>query len=110
MAQRAQYKPDRKGIARLLRSPEVQKAVRLRAEQAAVLARMRLPKETGELSGSVRVEPIQVVMRGGKRDGWQVVVDAPYAAPVEFGTREGRRGAHVLGSVADTLRPKRRRV
>ena len=98
-------------MARFLRSPALAKAIKARAEQGAALARLRLPTATGALRASVHVEETEVIVGGARRVAAVIVADAPHAAAVEFGTRASRgRGQHVLGSVADTLSPRRRRI
>lgn len=110
MAKGPTYKPDKRGIAKLLRSPGLRRAITVTAEQGAAIARVRLPKETGLLASSVRVEQTEVTVAGTPRVAAVIVVDAPYAAAYEFGTRRsGNRGQHVIASIADTLSGGRRR-
>ena len=52
------------------------------AREVADRARGNLPRRTGQLAGSVRVDPTT--------DGASLVVGAPYAAWIEYGGSRGR--------------------
>lgn len=82
------YEPDHRGAKRLLRTSEMARAVLAAAEVGADAARAAVPRQTGALAASIRVE------YAGDSGGWRndrveawIVADTDYAAAVHFGTR-----------------------
>jgi hypothetical protein len=109
------YAPDRKGLAKFLRSKGLARAIHRQAEVAARIAAARMPRETGELASSVHVEDTEITSGGSTRVASIVVADAPYAQAIEFGARDGDRrgrvrGRHVMGAVAEAMSPRKRRI
>ncbi|QRY61473.1 hypothetical protein JVX90_13735 [Gordonia sp. PDNC005] len=93
------YTSDRSGMARLLASNGLRYFAQQSADTAAIMIAARLPRQTGELVGSVTARTV----RG--RDGrWigEAEADAPHAAAVEFGNRASK-ARHVLRDVAREL-------
>ena len=86
------YKPDRAGIARLLREErELGAALRIQAEKGAAAARAVAPRQSGDYVRSIRVEDAGTTSRGRStaRQTVDIVAEIAYAADVEF-----RRGSN----------------
>ena len=67
---------------KIKREPELRRALREAAEQAAQVARQRAPVASGRLRDSIGVEETE--------EGFRVVADVDYAAFQEFGTERNR--------------------
>lgn len=87
----ARYRPNRRGIGRMLKGPEMVKLVTDAAEHGAQAARAAAPDQTpyGEgLVASIHAE-FRTTKGGNRKDRAEarVVADAPYAAAVQFGNK-----------------------
>lgn len=95
---RAKFRASYKGIGEILRSPQMQREMKTRAERVQAKAEALAPVETGDYAGSFRVE---VELRAGKtrRAVAKVINDSPHATYVEWGTSRTPR-YRVMGRAA----------
>ena len=123
-----EVKLDGAGVAALMVSQPMRAAMLAAGQEVAAEARRRMPRRTGALAASVRVEPAVAVVatrKGGpsSRASGRVIAEAPHAAAAEFGHLGAQvrghagfqlvvPGAHTLGRMAATkaaraARPRR---
>lgn len=100
MASRARFRANYKGIGKMLTSPQMQQAMRTRAEQVQRRAESLAPRETGEYGASFRVE-VDVREGAKPRARARVINDSPAAPYVEWGTSRTPR-YRVMGRAAGT--------
>lgn len=112
MAVNVKFKPNRRGIAEIGRSKEMQAMLAGKAELVKARAEVIAPVETGRYKGLTdKYGPggfrVLVGVRGGKAYA-KVRNSTPYAAYLEFGTRKVRRqrilGRALLAASGDGVR------
>lgn len=97
-----------RGIRAILLSSEMRELMENRGATAQAIYRSIVAKRTHTLEESARFE----VFRGGgsRRDRWaaRLIVDAPYAASHEYGTKTNNhlRAAHDLNQVLNSMRSR----
>lgn len=104
---RAQFRPNNKGIGLILRSAKMKREMEVRARLIEAHAKEVAPRDTGEYLESFKVEsgtensPIKL----GRGDrAWAVVKNtSPHAAAVEFGNKHVGDGQRILGQAADKV-------
>lgn len=99
MANSIRYKPNHRGVAALLVSPEMMSLATRGAEEGMQYAISISPHATGEYAGSFRVESGKVVKAGGnQRACAELHNDSDHALEVEF-----TNGDRVLGRTVDFI-------
>jgi hypothetical protein len=98
MGKNVTYKPDFKGVARILKDPAMQRACVSAATKGQGFAQSISPVESGEYRRSFRVVPLSVAGRRGDRAGAKLVNVSGHAAAVEW-----RLGLRVLGRTVDYI-------
>lgn len=103
MAPRARYRPDYKGLGRMLTSQQMQQEMAQRTEQMKGICEGDAPRDSGSYGSSFSVE---TGIRAGRkpRAESKLINDDPAAAYVEWGTSR-TPAARVMGraaGVADT--------
>lgn len=95
---RAEFRADYKGIGLILKSPQMMREMKARAERVQARAVSLSPHQTGNYVASFRVE---TSVRVGKttRAIAKVINDSPHATFVEWGTSRTPRH-RVLGRAA----------
>ena len=94
------YQPDRKGIAELLKSRELQGAAVHAAERGAQWVRARAPRDSGRYAAGIRVT--RSMSPRGDRVAAYLEATAPHSAAVEWGNRRSK-GRHLLRSAIDVI-------
>lgn len=90
------YRPDREGMADLMRSPEIAGHVERVAKEGARVAEQIAPVESGTYAAGFEVESGHEVIAGERRAASRIVNRVPYAAAVENADRVLRRVADVI--------------
>ena len=102
----AEFREDRAGIARMLRSPEMQRAMHRRTTRGLAFARFISPFVTGRY---VRAFRIVTGVRAGLawsrliNDAHDPVTGYPYCEAIEYGTRF-MKAQRILGRTVDVIR------
>lgn len=106
----ATYKPSRKGMGEIMRSPRVRGLMELKAREAAGIAQNLAPDAPPLTEGYVDNFEVHAGTRkiaGTRRAVADLVNTSAYAAAVEWGwfAKEGvgHAGYHVLGQTADVI-------
>jgi hypothetical protein len=97
------FNPDFRGLGELLRSQEMQTAMRATASKIAEAARATAPVDSGEYRDSFEVSS-GVRESPSRRAYGRVINETPYAASVEFGNSQGSPAQHVLGRSIDAAK------
>jgi HK97 gp10 family phage protein len=80
------FRPNRKGIGQMLRSPQMEAAMRARAQRIKEKAQADAPVDSGTYAASFEVDSTREGGVHGDRAEARVINTAPHAVAVEFGT------------------------
>ncbi|AXB41297.1 MULTISPECIES: hypothetical protein [Amycolatopsis] len=98
-----EFVPDHKGLAALLRGPEVHDLIMDRARGGAEFAQRIAPRQTGEYAAGIRAEDGGLGGRRHDRPVGLIVATAPHSAAVEWGNDHQTHPHHVLGRTLDIV-------
>ncbi|MGQ0774550.1 MAG: HK97 gp10 family phage protein [Pseudonocardiales bacterium] len=88
------YDPSHAGLAKLLTSPEMRRAMFQAAAHGADAARRVAPRRTGRYRRSIRLDGGGIGGRKHDRIEVHIVADVEYAAVLEFGSLDGSVKPH----------------
>lgn len=98
-----EFVPDHRGLAELLRGPEVYDLVMDRARGGAQFAQSIAPRRTGEYAAGIQAEDGGLGGRRRDRPVGLIVAAAPHSAAVEWGNERQPHPHHVLARTIDAV-------